>query len=179
MPPDRTKSRSQRGRRSPSGANLIIDLRSIRSGISGLPQSRPIENDQSRVAIRPTAPALAARSIRCCIASRLPVQYIWKNVWPLAAITSSTGLLANELSPIAVPRAAAARATATSPSGCTAWTPVGLMITGIEIGWPITSVAWSRSWRMPATWGAKPSSANANVLSSYVVPRSEPASSAL
>ena len=43
----------------------------------------------------------------------------------MAATTSSIGMLANELRPMAVPRAAAARATATSPSGCTAWTPVG------------------------------------------------------
>lgn len=34
--------------------------------------------------------------------------------------------------PVAVPRAAAARATATSPSGCTAWTPVGEINTGID-----------------------------------------------
>ena len=65
--------------------------------------------------------------------SRVPIQYIWKNVCGLAATTSSTGLLANERSPIAVPRAAAARATATSPSGCTACTPVGEISTGIEI----------------------------------------------
>ena len=43
------------------------------------------------------------------------------------------------------PAPAAARATATSPSGCTACTPVGEMSTGIEIGWPITVVAKSRS----------------------------------
>ncbi len=66
--------------------------------------------------------------------SLVPIQYIWKKVRELAATTSSIGLLANELSPIAVPRAAAARATATSPSGWTAWTPVGEMITGIDIG---------------------------------------------
>ncbi len=42
---------------------------------------------------------------------------------------------------MAVPRAAAARATATSPSGCTAWTPVGEISTGKEISWPMTFVA--------------------------------------
>lgn len=47
-------------------------------------------------------------------------QYIWKKIRALAATASSIGLLAKELSPIAVPAAAAARATATSPSGCTA-----------------------------------------------------------
>ena len=76
--------------------------------------------------------------MRASIWSRVPIQYIWKNVWGLAATTSSIGLLANELRPIAVPRAAAARATATSPSGWTACTPVGEMMTGNEIGWPIT-----------------------------------------
>ncbi len=83
----------------------------------GLPQSRPCENDQSSVAITPAAPACAARSSCSAIWSRPPSQYIWKKVCGLAAMTSSIGLLANELSPIAVPRAAAALATATSPSG--------------------------------------------------------------
>ena len=103
----------------------------------GLPQSRPIENDQSSVTMSPTAPAVRARSIRAAIVSLSPTQYIWKNVCGLAATTSSIGLLANELRLITVPRAAAARATATSPSGCTACTPVGEMITGSEIGWPM------------------------------------------
>ena len=76
----------------------------------------------------------------------------------MAATTSSTGLLANELRPMAVPRAAAARATATSPSGCTAWTPVGEMTTGREMLWPMTVVVRSRLGRDPATWGANPSS---------------------
>jgi hypothetical protein len=44
----------------------------------------------------------------------------------------STGWEANELSPIAVPRAAAARAMASSPSGWTACTPVGEMSTGSD-----------------------------------------------
>ena len=49
-------------------------------------------------------------------------------------MTSSTGLEANELSPIDTPRAAAARATATSPSGSTACTPVGEISTGMDSG---------------------------------------------
>ncbi len=61
------------------------------------------------------------------------------------------GLLANELKLMTVPRAAVARATATSPSGCTACTPVGEMITGSEIGWPRTAVACWRSVDKPAT----------------------------
>jgi hypothetical protein len=59
---------------------------------------------------------------------------------------------------MAVPRAAAARATASSPSGWIAWTPVGEMITGMEIGWPMTTVACSRLADSPAMCGAKPSS---------------------
>src|SRR3712207_7700827 len=65
--------------------------------------------------------------MRASISSRVPTQYIWKWVIGFAATTSSIGLLANEDSPMATPRAAAARATATSPSGWTACTPVGLM----------------------------------------------------
>ncbi len=103
MPPLRRKSSTHWGRRSPSGANLTIVLRFIVSGIDGLPQSRPCENDQSRVAIRPTAPADRARSMRADMSSREPIQYIWKNVCGLAATTSSTGLLANDDRPIAVP----------------------------------------------------------------------------
>ena len=51
---------------------------------------------------------------------------------------------------------AEARATATSPSGWTAWTPVGDTMTGKEISWPITLVVRSRLAGCPATWGAKP-----------------------
>ena len=162
----RAKSSSHRGRRSTSGANLAIVRTSILSGIDGLPQSRPWLNDQSRVTIRPTAPASRARSIRRTMVSRSPIQYIWKKVCGLAATTSSTGLLPNELRPIAVPRAAAARATATSPSGCTACTPVGEMITGREMSWPITWVDWSRVADRSAMCGANPSSPNAATLSS-------------
>ena len=88
------------------------------------------------------------------------------------------GLLANELSPMAMPRAAAARATATSPSGCTAWTPVGEMSTGMDSSWPITVVARSRLADRPATWGANPNSEKAAMLSSTVRPFSEPATRA-
>jgi hypothetical protein len=96
----------------------------------------------------------------------------------LAAITSSIGLLANEDRPIAVPRAAAARATATSPSGSTAWTPVGEMMTGSEISCPITVVDRSRLSTAPTTWGAKPSSPKASTLSATVIPLSLAATSA-
>ena len=87
------------------------------SGIAGLPQSRRCAKDQSSVRMIALAPAARARSRICSTRSREPNQYIWKNSFALAAITSSTGLLANELRPIAVPAPAAARATATSPSG--------------------------------------------------------------
>ncbi len=126
----------------------------------------------------PTAPAALARSMRASISSRVPTQYIWKNVCGFAATTSSIGLLANADSPIATPRAAAARATATSPSGCTACTPVGLIRTGIDMAWPITVTPMFRSLARPAVCGAKPSSAKAAMLSSTVRPRSEPATSA-
>lgn len=141
-------------------------LRSSRSGIFGLPQSRPCEKDQSSVTISALAPASRAWSIRRSMASRVPIQYIWKNVCGLAATTSRSGLPAKELSPIAVPRAAAARATATSPSGCTACTPVGEMTTGRAICWPRTVVVISRLADSPATCGANPSCAKAAVLSS-------------
>ena len=116
--------------------------------------------------------------MRAATWSRPPIQYSWKNVRGLAAMTSASGLLANELSPIAVPRAAAARATATSPSGCTACTPVGEMSTGSATGCPMTMVAMSRPAGSPATWGTKPSSSNAATLSARVSPFSVPASSA-
>ena len=166
------------GRVTTEGACRIISCRVIFSGIRGDPQSRPKENDQSSVTMIPTAPAARARSILAAISSRSPTQYIWKNSCGLAAMTSSIGLEANEESPIAVPRAAAARATATSPSGCTACTPVGEISTGSEIGWPITVVAISRVAGSPATCGANPSSANASTLSRMVTPASAPAISA-
>ena len=116
--------------------------------------------------------------MRAAISSRVPTQYIWKKVCGLAATTSSIGLLANDDRPIATPRAAAARATATSPSGWTACTPVGLMRMGMDTDWPITVTPMARSLDRPAVCGAKPSSANAARLSSTVSPRSEPATSA-
>ena len=42
--------------------------------VAGLPQSRPLENDQSKVAIRPTAPAARTRSRRWAISSLSPIQ---------------------------------------------------------------------------------------------------------
>src|SRR5260370_4516257 len=149
--------------------------RSIRSGIFGLPQSRALSNVQSSVAISPTGPAARARSTRASISSRLPTQYTWKNVLGLAAATCSTGLLPNELSPTAVPRFAAARATATSPSGCTACTPVGEQITGVDTGWPSTVVARSPLAVSPPACRVNPSSPHAATLSVSVAPCSDPA----
>jgi hypothetical protein len=140
----------------------------MRSGMNGLPQSRAWTNDQSSVTMSPTTPAARARSIRWTSVSRDPLQYTWRKVCGLAATTSSIGLLAKELSPMATPRAAAARATASSPSGCTACTPVGDMRTGMAISWPITTVACSRLADRPAMWGAKPSSPKAATLSASV-----------
>jgi hypothetical protein len=97
----------------------------------------------------------------------------------LAAATSSTARLANEDRPSAVSAPAAARATATSPSGLTACTPVGEMITGKEMSWPSTVVAWARSRGRSAMCGRKPISRKAATLSSAVTPCSEPATSAM
>ena len=77
-----------------------------------------------------------------------------------------------------MPRAAAARATAISPSGWTDCTPVGEISTGSEIVCPITVVVMSRAGGRSATWGANPSSLNAARLSASVTPASEPAISA-
>ena len=57
-----------------SGANLSMVRRFIDSGMAGLPQSRPCENDQSSVAMSPTAPAARARSARAAMSSREPIQ---------------------------------------------------------------------------------------------------------
>ena len=176
--PARSIRRPQRGRVTPSGMYLISVLRSIFSGMAGLPQSRPWENDQSRVTMSPLAPAFLARSARAARVSRSPTQYIWKKVFSLASRTSSTDRLANELSPIAVPAFFAARATATSPSGSTACTPVGEMITGIEMSWPITVVDRSFSNGRSHTCGRNSSSRNAAMLSSRVAPASLPATRA-
>ena len=70
----RAKDSSQAGWARASGAKRSIALRSTVSGMVGLPQSRPCEKDQSRVAMRPTAPAARARSTRSAIWSRVPIQ---------------------------------------------------------------------------------------------------------
>ena len=124
------------------------------------------------------APAARARSIRSTISSRSAVQYIWNSVRGLAATTSSTGLEAKLLNPISTPRAAAARATASSPSGCTACTPVGEITTGMASSWPSSVVASVRTGGLPATCGATPSSRKASSFSATVWPRSDPATSA-
>src|ERR1700750_1559814 len=80
--------------------------RLIRSGIFGLPQSRPLANVQSKVRISPTAPAARARSTRASISARPPIQYTWKNVWGVGAATCSTGFVPDPLTP--PPRAAPA-----------------------------------------------------------------------
>ena len=88
-------------------------------------------------------------------------------------------MLANELRPTAVPAAAAPSATATSPRGCTACTPVGDAITGNEMSWPSTEVDIVRSAGRSATCGgAKRKSLNAATLSRMVIPSSAPATSA-
>ena len=88
-------------------------------------------------------------------------------------------MLPNELRPIAVPASAVPRATPTSPSGCTAWTPVGDAITGSVISCPSTDVARSLvAGRFATRGGANRSSLNAATLSLRVTPFSVPATSA-
>ena len=111
--------------------------------------------------------------------SRPPDQYIWNRVFGLASTTASMGLLAKELRPIGMPRLFDARATATSPSGCTACTPVGEMITGIDRSRPITLVSIERSAWSPATWGANPNWSNETLLASSEMPFSAPPMMAL
>jgi hypothetical protein len=176
--PVRSHATSHRGLIAVSNACSRTVVKSIFDGTFGLPQSRLCTKDQSSVRMMPTAPALRARSRRAIIESRSPAQYSWNSVCGLAATTSSIGMLANELSPITTPRAAAARATATSPPGCTACTPVGEMSTGIDIGWPITVVERSRSGGCPAVTGRSISSSKAAVLSASEMPLSAPAISA-
>src|ERR1700712_5918589 len=115
--PLRRNSMPQRGRETPSGMYFRIVFQSIFSGIDGLPQSRPWENDQSRVTIRPFAPARFARSARAASVSRSPTQYIWKKVLSLAAQTSSTERLADDDKPIAGPRRAGAGGGGAPPPG--------------------------------------------------------------
>ena len=89
-------------------------------------------------------------------------------------------MLPNELRPIAVPASAVPRATPTSPSGCTACTPVGDAITGSAISCPSTDVASSRvAGRFAMCGGVNRSSLNAARLSWTVTPFSVPATSAM
>ena len=98
----------------------------------------------------------------------------------MTAATSSTGMLPNELRPMAVPASAVPRATPTSPSGCTACTPVGDAITGSAISCPSTDVASSLAAGRSATCGGvNRSSLNAARLSCSVTPFSVPATSAM
>ncbi|CAB4644434.1 unannotated protein [freshwater metagenome] len=77
-----------------------------------------------------------------------------------------------------MPRFAAARAIATSPSGCTACTPVGEIKTGMDNSWPITETDICRCIESPATCGAKPNWSNESRLSRMERPFSDPAMSA-
>ena len=89
-------------------------------------------------------------------------------------------MLPNELRPIAVPASAVPRATPTSPSGCTACTPVGDAITGRAISCPSTEVPSSRVvGRSAMCGGVNRSSLNAVRLSWSVTPFSVPAISAM
>src|SRR5207302_8138906 len=73
-PPCRSQSSTEPGRVSPSGSRRTRVRRSIFSGISGLPQSLPLLNDQSSVTIRALDPATDARSVLLRILSLSPDQ---------------------------------------------------------------------------------------------------------
>ncbi len=142
-------------------------LRDLRAAPVAAVRERPVRRDDQadRAGLRGPARSAAA------IASRPPEPVDleeqssgWRRRPPRSACWRTSDR------PIAVPRAAAARATATSPSGCTACTPVGEMITGSEISCPITVVDRSRLSSAPTTCGAKPSSPNASTLSATVRP---------
>src|SRR5450756_86391 len=163
--------------------------------MAGLPQSLPTGTDQSSVTISALAPASRATSARSSSRSLSADQCTWKNSFPLAAATSAAGLLANSLSPMAVPAAAVPIATATSPSGCTACAPTGEAMTGRPISTPSTEVRRSpaagpagavtgavsvvvagASLGGASRGGANRISPNAVTLSALVTPASEPAS---
>ena len=72
--PLRSQRSAHAGRRSASGENFTIVFRSSFSGMLGLPQSRPWENDQSSVTMIPAAPAARARSTRARMTSLEPDQ---------------------------------------------------------------------------------------------------------
>ena len=128
----------------------------------GLPQSRPWENDQSRVTISPTAPARLARSRRC-----------WSMVPAAAPVHLEEGLRVGGddlLDRLAGERAEAHRR---APGG--GGPGDGDLAVGVDglhaggrddapaatIGWPMTVVAWSRSARLVGDVGREPSSFNA------------------
>jgi hypothetical protein len=148
--------------------------------MAGLPQSRPAGNDQSSVTISARAPAARATSARSSSVSRSADQCTWKKSFGLAAVTSAAGLLANSLSPSAVPAARVPIATATSPSGCTAWAPTGAAMTGRSMSTPSTEVRRSRRAGSPASrGGANRIAPKAATLSARVTPASAPASIAV
>src|ERR1700722_20359204 len=179
-PPWRSQPIRYPGRARPAGASRSSAARSSRSGIAGLPPSRPAGNDQSRVTISALAPAARAISARSSSVSRSADQCTWKNRLGLTAATSAAGLLANSLSPIAVPASRVPIATATSPSGCTACAPTGEALTGRLTSAPSTAVRSSRGPGSSASLGgANRSSPKAATLSARVSPASAPASSAM
>ena len=156
----------------PAGANRTIALRSIFSGMHGLPQSRPVENDQSRVTISPTAPAAGRARPAASIRSRVPDPVDLEErlrvggddlLDRLAARTSD--------SPMAVP----------ARGGGAGDGDLAVGMDGLHAGrgdehrqrdrpGPCTVVARSRSAAGRRRAGAKPSSANAAMLSSSVTP---------
>ena len=123
---------SQRGRRSTSGASRAIVRRSSCSGMDGLPQSRPCENVQSSVRMRPAAPAARARSTRALdrVARAGPV-HLEERLRVGGDDLLDPACWRSRRQPDAPCRARRRRGRRRPPpSGCTACTPSGEITTG-------------------------------------------------
>jgi hypothetical protein len=114
-----------------------------------------------------------ARSSRLTVTASSLGQYSWyqRGPSPLAAATSSMVYDDAVESTIGRPRAAAARAVASSPSGCTIdCTPTGATMTGAGIAVPSTVVPRSRTVASRSMRGTMRQRSNASRLARAVAP---------
>ena len=172
--PVRAKPASQRGRISTSGANRTMVLRSRRSGMAGLPQSRPMGERPVQGQDQPHRPGGAGPLDAAAICSRDPGPVDLEERLGVGRNDLLERLAGERAQAHGRPRAAAARATATSPSGCTACTPVGEMITGSE-----TRLAHDRGgqlalWSEPVTCGDEAELAEGRDVVASVTPSRTP-----